>query len=99
MREKNQAATSDQRLFNLEHQVDVNKQKKEFYEKSLQEIMLFKRRTDVALMEIEERARQEQQAADEAEQKYEQVKNRNLISLKFNLIIFKFNLMKGEIGC
>ncbi|GMH40613.1 hypothetical protein BSKO_08517 [Bryopsis sp. KO-2023] len=72
--EREAALTVDQDLYNQEQRLATSQQKKEFYEKALQDMVLFKRRVGTKLLEIEERARQETLEANDAEKAYEQAR-------------------------
>ncbi len=74
MAEKMEAQKKDQQLYAIDQSAEMARNKREFYEKALQELMLFKSRMDVAIMEVQEKLKREQDLAVEAEKRYEQIR-------------------------
>lgn len=74
MAERLEAQKKDQHLFMMNQEAETARAKREFFEKSLQELKLFKSRMDVALMEIQEKHRRETELAADAEKRYEQIR-------------------------
>ena len=74
MAEKMEAQKKDQQLYAMDQSAETARNKREFYEKALQELMLFKSRMDVATMEVQEKLKREQDFAVEAEKRYEQIR-------------------------
>eukprot|EP00803_Ostreobium_quekettii_P004579 evm.model.scf_431.1 EVM.evm.TU.scf_431.1 scf_431:11385-13403(-) len=62
----------DSQLFKAEQELEVGRAKREFYEKALLEIKMFKSRTDVRLLEVQEKARHAVREAEAVEKRYEE---------------------------
>lgn len=74
MAEKMEAQKKDQELYKAKQEADTARSKKEFFEKALQELMLFKSRMDVATMDVQEKLRREQEQTADAERRYDQIR-------------------------
>lgn len=75
MHEKLEAQKRDQELYKLEKEAETARQRKEYFERALQELTLFKSRMDVATIEVQEQVKREIESAEEMENRYQQVRN------------------------
>eukprot|EP00210_Caulerpa_lentillifera_P001261 g1217.t1 len=75
MSERSEVQKKDEELFQMSKEAETFRQRREFFERALQELTLFKSRMDMATIEVQEQAKREQEAAMELENRYEQVRN------------------------
>lgn len=71
--ERESALGVDKQLYEEENKLATARQKREFYEKSLQDIVLFKRRVGNKLVEVQEQERKAIQEAEDTEKMYQLV--------------------------
>lgn len=74
MAERLEAQKKDQQMYMMNQEAETARSKKEFYEKALQELTLFKSRMDIASMEVQEKLKRDQDQAAEAEKRYDQIR-------------------------
>lgn len=70
--ERKEAETREKRLQEVQADMEMSKKRNEAYKRALQDLLLFKSRTDVALLQAQDQESRLQQEADETARKYQQ---------------------------